>query len=398
MCAEENWRLERARALACARVVLVKVGSAVLSDPQGLTVEIMESIAGQMAILRELPLPTDLCAQGSRRLVLVSSGAVAAGRAALAACQKSVDASLAARQAAASVGQGRLMQEWEKAFTAHNMLTAQILLTRDDFRSRIRTRNARNTFTLLLDWGAVPVVNENDTVSVSELKFGDNDCLAGLLLELIGADLFVNLTTAPGVLAADPRLAPNAPVMDHIDDVAALDLGKLCGGKSAAGAGGMYSKLLAARRAAQIGVPTLILPGRTPHVLTRAFALTVDQTLGTWVRAAGRAIPRRKFRLAYQTEPAGSVDVDAGAALALLHKGGSLLPGGVRNVDGAFSKGALVRITHEGNNLGVGLSNYSAVDLRKIMGLKRHQVAAILNDGNYPEVIHRDNLLLNAAV
>lgn len=395
----EDWRRERARVLAQARVVVIKVGSAVLTDAQGLNAAVLDSLAGQLA---RLAAPGTGLPDG-RRLVLVSSGAVAAGRTALAARGRQVDTTgLAARQAAAAVGQGRLMQAWDTAFHVHGMPTAQVLLTRDDLRSRQRFLNVRNTFAELLQWRVLPIVNENDTVSVSELKFGDNDCLASLLVNLTGADLFVNLTSSPGVLAADPQREPDAPVMEHIDDVAALDLGQLCGGKTSVGTGGMYSKLLAARRAAQIGVPTLILPGRAPDVLSHAFAAGADSGAtpipGTWVRPAGHAIPRRKFWLAYQSEPAGGVTVDAGAAQALLRKGGSLLPGGVRQVEGAFQKGALVRVLHEGRSLGVGLSNYSAADLKKIMGLKRHEVAAILGDAHYPEVIHRDNLLLDAAV
>ncbi len=396
----EDWRQERAQVLAHARVVVIKVGSAVLTDAQGLSETVLEGLAGQLV---RLAAPTERLPDG-RRLVLVSSGAVAAGRTVLAARGRQVDATgLAARQAAAAVGQGRLMQAWDTVFHVHGVPTAQVLLTRDDLRSRQRFLNARNTFAELLQWRVLPIVNENDTVSVSELKFGDNDCLASLLVNLTGADLFINLTSAPGVLAADPQREPDAPVMEHIDDVAALDLGRLCGGKTSAGTGGMYSKLLAARRAAQIGVPTLILPGRAPDVLSHAFAPAGADSgaaplAGTWVRPAGHAIPRRKFWLAYQSEPAGGVSVDAGAAQALLRKGGSLLPGGVRQVEGAFQKGALVRVLHEGRSLGVGLSNYSAADLKKIMGLRRHEVAAILGDAHYPEVIHRDNLLLDAAV
>ena len=338
----EDWRQERARVLAQARVVVVKVGSAVLTDVQGLSMPVLENLAGQLARLRNL-LPAGDAASGGaggaepRRLVLVSSGAVAAGRAALATRGHVVETTgLAARQAAAAVGQGQLMQSWDKVFFAHRMPTAQVLLTRDDLRARQRFLNARNTFAELLEWGVLPIVNENDTVSISELKFGDNDCLASLLVNLTGADLFINLTSASGVLAADPQKDPDAPIMDHIDDVAALDLGQLCGGKTSVGTGGMYSKLLAARRAAQIGVPTLILPGREPEIITRAFAASgicpapqghEPFTGGTWVCPARHAIPRRKFWLAYQSDPAGSVHVDAGAAKALLHKGGSLLPG-----------------------------------------------------------------------
>ena len=408
---KEDWQHERARVLAQARVVVVKVGSAVLTDADGLSVPVLENLAAQLAGLRNLLPESAAGNEGgtqARRLVLVSSGAVAAGRAALSSRGHTVETTgLAARQAAAAVGQGQLMQAWDKVFLAHRMPTAQVLLTRDDLRARQRFLNARNTFAELLEWGVLPIVNENDTVSISELKFGDNDCLASLLVNLTGADLFINLTSASGVLAADPQKNPHAPILDHIDDVAALDLGQLCGGKTSVGTGGMYSKLLAARRAAQIGVPTLILPGREPHVITRAFAACgvcdvpaghTPFTGGTWVCPARHAIPRRKFWLAYQSDPAGSVHVDAGAAKALLHKGGSLLPGGVFRIEGSFQQGALVRVLHEGQSIGVGLSNYSASDLKKIMGLKRHEVAAILGDAHYPEVIHRDNLLLDAAV
>ena len=422
----ESWQQERARVLSQARVVVVKVGSAVLTDASGLNSQVLEGLAAQLAFLRDLPLTGEDAAsagqpepaphasdasapaQGARRIVLVSSGAVAAGRAALASRGRAVEPTgLSARQAAAAVGQGQLMQAWDKVFLAYGMPTAQVLLTRDDLRARQRFLNARNTFAELLQWGVLPIVNENDTVSISELKFGDNDCLASLLVNLVEADLFINLTSSSGVLAADPQKHPDAPVMDHIDDVAALDLGQLCGGKTSVGTGGMYSKLLAARRAAQLGVPTLILPGREPAVIGRAFAAAGACSApaghepferGTWVRPAHHAIARRKFWLAYQSDPAGSVHVDDGAARALLHKGGSLLPGGVRAVEGGFQCGGLVRVLHNGESIGVGLSNYSAPDLKKIMGLKRHEVAAILGDAHYPEVIHRDNLLLDAAI
>ena len=398
-----DWREERARTLAQARVVVVKVGSAVLADAHGLNVAVLTDLAAQLAALRALSVPG---LAEPRRVVLVSSGAVAAGRAALAAHGQHVDtAGLAARQAAAAVGQGQLVRAWDKAFYAHGVPTAQVLLTRDDLRARQRFLNASNTFAELLHWGVLPVVNENDTVSVSELKFGDNDCLSSLLANLTGADLCINLTSSPGVLAANPEHNPQAPVLDHIDVVAALDLAQLCGGKTSVGTGGMYSKLLGARRAAQIGVPTYILPGREPQVILRALAAAGVCTTpagygpldgGTWVQAGQQPIPRRKFWLAYQSDPAGSVQVDAGAAKALRQQGGSLLPGGVHGVEGAFQQGALVRVLHQGRSLGVGLSNYSAAELKKIMGLKRHEVAAILGDAHYPEVIHRDNFLLDA--
>lgn len=378
-----NWREERGLSLSNACCVLVKVGSAVLAGPQGLDAEVMRELVAQLALLR---------GQG-RRVLLVSSGAVAAGRAALGTERDTK--SLSGRQAASAVGQSRLMHLYDQFFAEHRLVSAQVLLTRDDLRSRRRFLNARNTFAALLDWGAVPVVNENDTVAVQELKFGDNDCLASLLLNLVEADLFINLTSAGGVFEADPARRPEAGILPCIERIRDVKLDELCGAKSALGTGGMHSKLLAARRAAQLGVPTLIVPGREKQVIARAFA---GEEFGTWVRPDAHSISRRKYWMAYRTEPQGAVEVDAGAAAALSERGSSLLPGGVTNVDGNFQEAALVRIHIAGRILGVGLSNYSAADLRRIMGRKRHEVAATLGDAHYPEVIHRDNMLLDAAV
>lgn len=388
-----GWQEERAHVLQEAGCVVVKVGSAVLTSAQGLDGAVLENLVEQLVRLRGT--------EGKwRRVVLVSSGAVAAGRAALG--DECGTAGMAARQGAAAVGQSRLMHAYDAVFARHGIVSAQVLLTREDLRSRTRFLNARNTFAQLLSWGVVPVVNENDTVSISELKFGDNDCLASLLVNLVEADLFINLTSSAGVLAANPQKVPDAAVLPCIESVDTLDLNALCGGKTAVGTGGMYSKLLAARRAAQLGVPTLILPGRQPDILSRVLdAVSRGETEGlpgTWVRPEKHPIPRRKFWLAYQSEPAGVIHVDTGAAGALLRRGGSLLPGGVCAVEGNFSQGALVRIDCDGAALGVGVSNYAAAQLRRIMGLKRLEVAALLGDAHYPEVIHRDNMLLHAAV
>ncbi len=373
--------------LGKARSLVVKVGSAVLTNECGLNAPVLRNLVDQLARL----------SQGGRKVTLVSSGAVAAGRTALAGSGHAVEG-LAGRQAAAAIGQSRLMRAYEDAFAAHGLLCAQVLLTREDLRSRTRFLNARNTFAQLLHWGVIPIVNENDTVAVQELKFGDNDALASLLLNLVEGEIFINLTSTGGVLSQNPLCAPDPsaiPLLEAIDDIQDLDLDALCGGKTSVGTGGMYSKLLSARRAAQLGVPTLILPGREPGILDRAFG---GETVGTWVCPAQSHVSRRKYWMAYQTEPQGQIHVDQGAADALLRQGKSLLPGGVRAVEGAFSPGALVSI-HTGDRLiGVGLSNYSAQDLRRIMGLKRLEVAAILGDAHYPEVIHRDNMLLHAAV
>lgn len=386
-----SWLSERNSVLGNATLLVIKVGSAVLADSNGLDYGIMQHLAGQIAWIRQDE-------QGQRRrVILVTSAAVAAGRARLARLVGKYDTSgLSAKQAVAAIGQCQLMQAWDRAFQPFGIPTAQVLLTREDLRARQRFLNARNTFSELLHWGVLPIVNENDTVSVQELKFGDNDSLASLLVNLVGGQLCINLTSAPGVRADNPQVNPDAPIMECIEDVASLDLNQLCGGKTTVGTGGMYSKLRAAQRAAQIGVPTLILPGREKEILSRAFA--PEARLGTWVRPASHAISRRKFWLAYQADPVGAIYIDSGATEALQSRGGSLLPGGISGIEGSFLKGALVRVVHEGQNVGVGLSNYSAKDLKKIMGLKRHEVAAILGDAHYPEVIHRDNLLLEAAL
>ncbi len=392
-----DWREERALCLGSARRIVVKVGSAVLADASGLKEAAVSGLAEGLAVLRGCA-PAIAASGPKRGVVLVSSGAVAAGRAALRAVghkpAPSGSASLPERQAAAAIGQGRLMHLYDQAFARHNIITAQVLLTREDLRSRQRFLNARNTFAELLDMGALPIVNENDTVAVQELKFGDNDSLASLLLNVVEADLFINLTSAPGVFASRPEGDAKPDVLPCIEDIFSLNLAALCGAKTSVGTGGMYSKLQAAQRAAQLGVPTLIIPGNAPGALGRALA---GEDLGTWVRPAAKSVSRRKFWLAYQRDPSGSVTLDDGAVAAVLEDGKSLLPGGIRGVSGNFGPGSLVRIdAADGRPLGVGISNYAATDLLRIMGKKRHEVAAVLGEAHYPEVIHRDNLLLQA--
>lgn len=384
--------ISRSMLLLSSKTIVIKVGSAVLTDADGLNLPIFASLARQIASVRQT-------AGGEpRRVTLVSSGAVAAGKAILKAEGRTAFNNYQkAKHALAAVGQSRLMRAWNEAFAPHHIVTSQVLLTREDFRERRRFQIVSGTFADMLSWGVIPIVNENDTVSVNGIKFGDNDCLASLLVNLVEADLFINLTTANGVLDANPLENPDARVMPCIEDISGLDLDALCGGKTDVGSGGMYSKLLAARRVSQLGVPTLIIPGRKENVLLDAFNDPDDQT-GTWVYPAEKIIPRRKFWLAYQSEPAGCVEIDAGAARALLEDGRSLLPGGVVRVDGVFSSGDLLRVTHNGKSLGVGFSNYQSDKLESIRGLKRHEVAAILGQAKYPDVIHRDNLLLDAAI
>lgn len=380
---------QRLKLVCTAKTVIIKIGSAVLADKNGLNMPVLESLAAQIA---------EIINKQKRKIILVSSGAVAAGRAALHNYGKKERAEKA-KPALAAIGQSLLMQAWNETFAKHQILCGQVLLTRDDLRARERFLRAAVTFSEMLAWSIVPVVNENDTVSAIGIKFGDNDFLASLLVNLVAADLFVNLTSAPGVFDACPDTSSNAALMDYIPDISALNIDILCGSKTESGSGGMKSKLLAARRISQIGVPTLILPGREKNILARAFGINEQpQIAGTWICAAKKAIPRRKFWLAYQSDPEGAVKVDKGAFYALLYEGRSLLPGGITEVTGEFEKGALISVLHENQNVGVGFCNYSSKQLARICGRKRHEVAAELGMARYPDVIHRDNLLLDAAI
>ncbi|MFP4317200.1 MAG: glutamate 5-kinase, partial [Desulfovibrionales bacterium] len=363
--------------------IVIKVGSAVLTDAEGLNLRVVNRLADQIASLHDK----------GREIVLVSSGAVAAGRKMIP--FPTGEKCLPVKQAFSAVGQSRLMHVYDEAFERYKAITAQVLLTRDDLRSRERFLNARNTFASLLSWRVIPIVNENDTVAVQELKFGDNDALAVQLLNLVEADLFVNLTSAGGVFDDNPQINPDARPMAYIPDIGERDLATMCRGKTLEGTGGMYSKLLSARRAAQLGVPTLILSGLVPFSLEQGFA---GEEIGTWIMPEPKAISRRKFWLAYNLDPAGEVRIDAGAAAAL-HRGKSLLPAGIRSVEGSFGVGALVRITDtDGAVLGVGLTNYRAADLKRIMGRKSSEIEAVLGRCLYTEAVHRDNMLLDAAV
>ena len=375
----------RHEAIKHAKCIIIKVGSAVLTNEHGLANDVLTNLVEQIATLHKK----------GHKVCLVSSGAVAAGKKVLENTHHKIEG-LSGKQGAAAIGQSRLMREYEDAFAKHNIICAQVLLTRDDLRSRERFLNAKNTFQQLLQWNTIPIVNENDTVVIHELKFGDNDSLASLLTNLIEANLSINLTSTHGVLSENPLTSTckEIPIIRTIENIEDIDLNSLCGGKSSLGTGGMYSKLLSARRTAQLGVPTLILPGKEKNIITRAFNF---EAIGTWVRPSKKHISRRKYWLAYQSETQGSVHIDKGAQEALSLAGKSLLPGGITAVDGNFGVGTLIHIMFNDKSIAVGLTNYSAAELRKIKGLKRLEVAAILGNAHYPEVIHRDNLLLNAA-
>ncbi|MCG3169145.1 MAG: Glutamate 5-kinase [Pseudomonadales bacterium] len=368
-------------ALTRARRWVVKIGSALLTDGgRGLHREAIADWVGQMAGLR---------ARGIE-VVLVSSGSVAEGMARLG--WSSRPAEIHKLQAAAAVGQMGLVQTWETFFHQHGLRTAQVLLVHDDLSSRQRYLNARSTLKTLLEFGVVPVINENDTVATDEIRFGDNDTLGALVANLVDADVLVILTDQPGLFARDPRQDPDAPLVHHAD---ASDeaLEYMAGGSGTQlGRGGMITKVRAARIAARSGAGTVIVGGRAERVLLR---VADGEELGTWLHTSEAPITARKRWLAGHLQVRGRLVLDEGAVRVLRESGRSLLPVGVREVHGEFTRGELVVCTGpDGREVAKGLVNYGAAEARRIMGLPTRRIQDELGYRDDEEMIHRDNLAL----
>jgi glutamate 5-kinase len=372
----------KARLLRRARRAVVKVGSNVLAGPSGLRPARLRALAGEIATLVD----------GGLEIVVVSSGAIAAGAAPLGGLARHRHR-IEWRQAAAAVGQIRLMAAWERAFAARDRHVAQVLLTHADLADRRRYLNARNTLRTLLDLGKVPIVNENDTVAVEEIKFGDNDNLSALTASLVEADVLVMLSDVDGLHTADPRLEPGATavrVARPEDDVLAHAPGPA---RSGVGTGGMASKVAAARKAAAAGIPTVIADGNRAGVLAAVFDPAAE--VGTLILADGDPLAHRKHWIAYTLRPAGTLHVDAGAERAVARGGRSLLPSGVTAVDGTFGVGDCVRcVGPDGREFARGLTNYGAAELGKIKGAHTRDIERLLGYKGSDEVIHRDHLAL----
>ncbi len=370
--------------LASARRIVVKIGSSLLTnDGQGLDREAIARWAAQIAGLR----------QQGREVVLVSSGAIAEGLQRLGWHKR--PSALHELQAAAAVGQMGLVQVYERCFHEHQLRTAQILLTHEDLADRRRYLNARSTLRTLLALGVVPIINENDTVVVDEIRFGDNDTLGALVTNLIEADALVILTDQPGLYTADPRRDPTATLVAHAQAGDPALVAMAGGAGSAVGTGGMATKVLAATRAARSGAHTIIVSGREPAVLAR---LAAGERLGSHLEAATRPLAARKQWLADHLQVRGRVQVDAGAARALREDGKSLLPIGVTRIEGDFGRGEVVTcIDAEGRELARGLINYAAEDARRLVGQPTSAIEHILGFVDDAELIHRDNLVVFTA-
>jgi glutamate 5-kinase len=364
----------------CQRWV-VKIGSALLTnDGQGLALDAIDGWVEQMAALQ----------QAGHEILLVSSGAVAAGMTRLGWTQR--PHSLHELQAAAAVGQMGLVQAYESRFQKYGLHTAQVLLTHEDLADRQRYLNARSTLRTLLGLGVIPIVNENDTVTTDEIRLGDNDTLAALVANLVGADLLVLLTDQHGLLDSDPRVNADARL---ITAAQAGDAGletMAAGSGGALGRGGMLTKVRAAARAARSGVLTLIASGHETNVLQRVAA---DEALGTRLYPVCAPFAARKQWLAGQLQVRGRLQLDAGAVNMLRSSGSSLLPVGVTRVEGDFKRGDLVMcIGPEGEEVARGLVNYNVSESERIIGQPSSRIEELLGYVDEVELLHRDNMVL----
>ena len=360
-------------------IVVVKLGSSIVVGEDGeVRRDVLEGMCDQ---LQELY-------RSGRQPVIVTSGAIARGMGVrgIPLRPRAIDE----LQAASAVGQGKLYRVYDEILGRHGIPTAQVLLTFFDMSARTHYLNARQTLRKLLDWRVVPVINENDTTTTDEISFGDNDFLAAQVAILLGAQLLVLLTDAEGVFTADPRLDPGAQLVEGVEDFERLEGLQIGHATSPLGSGGMRSKVVAAEMATAAGIPTVIASGLVPGTITAAVA---GERVGTRFEARPGRYSSFKLWLRYAKPTRGRVVVDDGAARAVREGGTSLLPVGVLDVVGSFDAGDAVEILHDGVAVGKGISNYSAVELRQVKGLKSAEVRELLPRAS-EEAIHRDYLVL----
>jgi len=370
--------MTRKEILGNVRKIIVKVGSAVLTGEDGLDLQIIEQLVDEISALR----------QQGYQVVLVSSGAIASGKHRLGIPGKLK--SIPQKQAAAAVGQGRLMRVYSNAFGKHGLFVGQVLLTMSDITDRKRFLNIRNTLFTLMDWGVITIINENDTVAVDEIKFGDNDHLAAMVANIIEAHLVINLTSTEGLYdrnPADPKKAKLIPLVTEITpEIEAAATQEA----TPVGMGGMKSKVMAAKKVIASGIPYIIAPGRRQGVLQE---ILDGKETGTLFLPMAEHLNSRKYWIAFTLRSRGRILIDEGAKEALVRDGKSLLPSGVMQVEGNFALGDPVTcVDAAGNPIAKGLVNYTADEIRKIMGLKSSKIEQVLGYKDYDEVIHRDNL------
>jgi glutamate 5-kinase len=364
-----------------ARRIVVKIGSSLVSSREaGLQPERIDRLAGEIAALRS----------SGREVLIVSSGAIVSGIKKLA--LKDYPKSLPVKQAAAAVGQSRLMWAYEKSFERLGLMVAQILLTHQDLANRRRFLNARHTLTALIGFGVIPIINENDTVAVDEIRVGDNDTLASDVAHLVDADLLVILSDVDGLFTEDPRKNPSAELIPLITEINS-DIERRAGVSATfEGTGGMATKVRAAKKVGEFGVATLILNGQQTGLLPNVLSGSAG---GSLFLPKERRLTSRKHWIGYTLRPRGTVTLDQGAVEALAKRGKSLLASGILNVTGLFEAGDPVScLDQNGKEFAKGLVNFSSDTLGKIKGLKTAEIQQQLGPQEYEEVIHRDNLVI----
>jgi glutamate 5-kinase len=364
-----------------ARRVVIKIGSQILSSQAGIEEGRVKGLVRDLARLHDQ----------KRDLIVVSSGAVAAGMTRLGVKER--PKTIPQKQALAAVGQIKLMALYERHFSRFEKNVAQVLLTHEDLANRQRYLNAKHTFQTLLEASIIPIVNENDTVAVEEMKFGDNDHLSSLVATLLEADLLVILSDVQGVYDRDPRVHANAQRIPLITDIKGTAPTISAGSASEFGTGGIVTKLEAAERAAAAGIPTLISSGLQVEALSHVFDATAES--GTLVIPDENRLTIRKHWIAYNLKPAGEIVVDQGAYDAVVQRGKSLLPSGLKEIHGSFGVGECVRcLDPRGREFARGLVNYNAQELNQIKGLHTSKIDKVLGYKAYDEIIHRDDLAI----
>ncbi|OGR23624.1 MAG: glutamate 5-kinase [Desulfobacterales bacterium RIFOXYA12_FULL_46_15] len=363
-----------------ARRVVVKLGSNVITAANSLNLDVIEAISSQISVLMDRGI----------EVILVSSGAQSAGLRKMGMTTR--PAEMPKRQAISAIGQSGLMMAYENSFEKSGKKVAQILLTAEDLNNRKRYLNARNTLNTLMEWKVVPIINENDTVMMEEIKLGDNDNLSAMIALLMDADFLFILTDIEGLYDKDPRRFPDAQLIKKVSSLK-KEIEEYAGNiPGTLGTGGMLSKIKAAKKVASAGIPMIVAKGNINNVLLRLFK---GERLGTYFVPKNQKLASRKCWIAHTLAPKGSVVIDDGAVRAVRENGKSILPIGVVRVEGEFEQGAPVAFKTAGNEIiGIGLVNYRSSDIELIKGLRTSQIEACLGSKHYDEIIHRNNMVL----
>ena len=372
--------MSRRKNLKACRRVVIKIGTSTLTYSNGqLNLQRIERLVRELA---------DLHNRGME-VLLVSSGAIGVGATRMG--YKKIPRTMPEKQALAAIGQGALVQLYEKLFSEYNKTVAQVLLTRGDLDERLRYLNATNALLAILDLGVIPIINENDTVVVEEIKFGDNDTLSALVASIVDADLLIILSDVDGLYDSDPRVNKEACLQVEVDEITPVMEENSKNRGSSFSSGGMLTKLKAARICMAAGIPMVIANSDSENIIRR---IMDGKEIGTLFIPREEKMQARKKWIAFGTLPQGQVLVDAGAEVALLQKGKSLLPSGVIAVEGDFDRGTVVAVANvdDKREIARGMVNYSSDEIRQIAGKKSSEIEKILQGKDYDEVIHRNNL------